>query len=510
MALVARAVACAAVLLAAAATAPASALAEGDPQPDLVTLIADGVRGAAIAQTAERPCPDLMGGTAGIHEKDVTRAIAEGLAAPLPPPPAGPVPAGLPRRVDLRSTTQTFNRRYAFVLDRGHVYFRPVATTSWAPLAVPACFDGDVQAISVDDDELLAIDSERHIFTMDGASGPAQLFNWTERWGPPFWTGAGRKLPEGKLWSWSVLSPVEDRTWTDSAGNEQPVGDAKVSHVFMARDGGRRLVYMDPWLPADDSYEMCGPRRGRFQAIALSAAASTVFVMNQAGDLYTRLYDFDMSGADSFFLKYSYEDQRGRAGAPIQLPAVGWRRHPRIRGPIRDTISIHKTGPGSNSRVLRVAGPDGFWEKPLTGRAWTFVRTGVTLGQPVKLRRPAPLAPKLDARYATADGSVAVPNFNLACSPARLEVNLPGGRRLDLTLHTVDAIRQSPRAAGLDDQPRLTQGTIEARPSILNSTDPVVHEFVARYLTGGRFTSAPIEATKGALVFKDQGWTLKR
>jgi hypothetical protein len=502
----ARALACLALLV-----CPATALAEGDPQPDLVTLIADGVRGAAIAQTAERPCPDLMGGTAGLHEKDVTRAIAEGLAAPLPPPAPGPVPADLPRRVDLRSTTQTFNRRYAFVLEGGHVYFRPVAATAWAPLPVPACFDGDVQAISVDDDELLAIDPARHIFTMDGASGPAPLFNWTERWGPPFWTGAGRRLPEGELWSWSVLSPVEDRTWTDSAGNEQPVGDAKVSHVFMARDGGRRLVYMDPWLPADDSYEMCGPRRGRFQAIALSAAASTVFVMNRAGDLYTRLYDFDMSGADSFFLKYSYEDQRGKQGAPIQLPAVVWRRHRRIRGPIRDAISIHKTGAGSNSRVLRVAGPDGFWEKPLTGRAWTFVRTGATLGRPVRLRRPARLAPRLDAAYATPGGepSVTVPNFNLACSPARMEVRLAGGRRLDLTLHTVDAIRQSPRAAGLDDQPRLIQGTIEARASILASADPVVHDFVARHLTG-RFTSAPIDATRGALVFRDQGWRLTR
>src|SRR3954471_2938882 len=505
---VAAAIGVAAALLA----APAAALAEGDPQPDLVTLIADGVRGVAIHQTAERPCPELSGGTAGLHEKDFTRAIAEGLGAPLPPPGAGPVPAGLPRRVDLRSTTQTFNRRYAFVLEHGHVYYRPVATTSWAPLAVPACFDGDVQAISVDDDELLAIDSQRHIFTMDGASGPARLFNWTERWGPPFWTGAGRTLPDGRLWSWSVLSPVEDRTSTDSAGNEQPVGDAKVSHVFMARDGGRRLVYMDPWLPADDSYEMCGPRRGRFQAIALSAAASTVFVMNQAGDLYTRLYDFDMSGADSFFLKYSYEDQRGKQGAPIQLPAVVWRRHPPPRGAVRDAISIHKTGGGSTSRFRRVAGPDGFWEKPLTGRAWTFVRTGATLGRPVRLRRPARLAPRLDAAHATPRGeaSVTVPNFTLACSPARMEVRLAGGRRLDLTLHTVDAIRQSPRAAVLHGPPRLTQGTIEARPGIVASTDPVVHDFVARYLTGGRFTSAPIEATRGALVFKDQGWRLTR
>src|SRR4051794_41907016 len=99
---VAAAIGVAAALLA----APAAALAEGDPQPDLVTLIADGVRGAAIAQTAERPCPDLMGGTAGLHEKDGTRAVAEGVPPPPPPAPARPVPAGLPRRRGPRSTAE--------------------------------------------------------------------------------------------------------------------------------------------------------------------------------------------------------------------------------------------------------------------------------------------------------------------------------------------------------------------------------------------------------------------
>jgi hypothetical protein len=192
----------------------------------------------------------------------------------------------------------------------------------------------------------------------------------------------------------------------------------------------------------------------------------------------------------------------------FQLPSVAWRHQPRIPGRIRDVISIHKTGPGSGSRVLRVAGYRGFWEKPITAPAWRFVSTGQTLGHAFRIRRPAPLGPSANRRYA-GDG-ITVPDFNLACSPARLEVRLSGStRRLALALHTVDAIRQSPRAAGLDGNPRLVQGMIEAPPSVLASTDAAVHAFVAHYLTGGRFTSAPIEATAGALVFKDQGWTLR-
>jgi hypothetical protein len=491
---------------------PATAPAEGEPHPDPLTLVLDGVRGAAVAQaTPDRPCPGLSGGTAGLPEKDLALALEDGLAAPLPPMPAGPAPAGLPRRVDFRTTTETFNRRYAFVLRDSHVYYRAQPSGAWARLPVPSCFDGDVQGISVDDDELIAIDGARHVFTMDAALRPPALFNWTERWGPPFWTGAGRRLPDGRLWSWSVISPAEDKTWTDSAGNPQPVGDAKVSHIWLVRDNGRRLVYMDPWLPADDSYEMCGPQRGRFRAVAMSAAASTVFVMNGAGAMFTRLYDFDMSGADSFFDHYSYEDQRGKPSPAFQLPSAAWVRQPRVPGRIRDVISIHKTGPGSDSRMLRVAGVGGFWEKAITARAWHFVATGETLGRRVRNGGHAPLAPSVDRVYTgtAGDMTLSVFNFNLACTPAQLIVRFADGHGLALLLHSVDSIRQTPRAAGLDDQPRLMQGTIEAPAAVLDSTDPAIRAFVARYLAGQRFTDAPFDATAGALAFRDQAWTLR-
>ena len=113
------------------------------------------------------------------------------------------------------------------------------------------------------------------------------------------------------------------------------------------------------------------------------------------------------------------------------------------------------------------------------------------------------------ADRAYGDGTVTVPDFNIACSPARLVVRLASGRSLTLRLHTVDAIRQTPRAAGLDDEPRLTQGMIEAPASVLGSTDPEVKAFVAKVLTGGRYTQATIDATRDALAFREQGWTLR-
>src|SRR3954452_8090730 len=137
---------------------------------------------------------------------------------------------------------------------------------------------------------------------MDNALKDPSSFNGTSRWGPPFWTGAGFALPDGgRAWSWSVISPLEDQTWKDPAGNRTGIGSGKVSHIWSLRPGGPRLTFNAAWLPLDQSYEMCGPHRGRFKAVNLSASGSFVFVIGHRGDLFMRLYDFDISGHDPAF-----------------------------------------------------------------------------------------------------------------------------------------------------------------------------------------------------------------
>jgi len=159
--------------------------------------------------------------------------------------------------------------------------------------------------------------------------------------------------------------------------------------------------------------------------------------------------------------------------------------------------------------MLRIAGDGGFWEKPLTARAWSFVRTGQTLGRRVaNPRRDLSriyLAPSRDGVYA--GEGIVVPSFNLACSPALMTADVGGGRRIALTLHVTDTVRQSPRAAGLDGQPRLMNGAIQASPRLLSSRDPAVSAWVSAHLDG-EFTSAPLEVTAAALLFRGQGWRL--
>ncbi|MEU2229390.1 hypothetical protein, partial [Streptomyces sp. NPDC018347] len=176
---------------------------------------------------------------------------------------------------------------------------------------MPGCLRGRLVGISLDDDELVAVDDNGWIYTMDNASQDPLVWNWTSAWGAPMWSGPGRQLPgdHPNGWALSVSSPWDNQTFTDVAGRIHFVGLAKMTMIPTLTGDGSRITYADPWLPNDDSYEIGGPLGGRFQADSLSAAGSTTFVMNKYGDMYTRTFDFDSSGSDSIFFRYSWEDQ---------------------------------------------------------------------------------------------------------------------------------------------------------------------------------------------------------
>jgi hypothetical protein len=468
---------------------PASAAAQSP-----LTPVGEGAR--------QQSCNALVASTVGVPDH-VKADAGPGITALWSPAPAA---VQLPPAVPFRTATETYNRRYEFVTRGGMIYGRNRGSTDpWRTMPLPACFAGRVASISLDDDELIALDDSRRIYVMDGALKDATLFSWSGRWGTPFWTGLGYNLPTGvKAWAWSVISPVEDETWTDPAGNRTAVGSGKVSHIWGLRSGGRRITFWDPWLPLDESYEMCGPYRGRFRAVNLSASGSYVAVIGPRGDVFTRLYDFDISGLDPVFFKYSYEDQRGKGdGAPIQLPGAPWVRQPKIRGAITSTISIEKTGVGALHRIVRVEGRrngvTGFWERDTAApvaEGWTFHATGLPL-RAKPLRNPrgdtsrvglAPLR-ALSYRLEQSDLRVDVTRFQPYCSPARVTVRTPSGVER-LTLHHVDGLRQQARSPGLDDNPREQTGALETADH--------------------RFQTITLEATRDALTLRERGWTLAR
>jgi len=481
----------------------------------LVTLLAAAPSASAQAPEEsvqeglrEQSCRALTGGTVNAPDQVATDPSG-GLPASWSPAPAGL----LPDVVALRSETTSFNRLFDFATRGGNIYAReraagaqadgPSAAT-WRQLPLPPCFAGRVTSIGADDDELIALDAGRHVYTLDNILKDPTLWTWSSRWGTPFWTGPGYVLPGTVAWSWTVVSPVEDKTWTDPAGNATPVGTFKVSHIWGLRDGGQRLTFWDPWLPLDESYEMCGPHRGRFRSIALSTSGSEVVVLGAHGDLFTRLYDFDLSGHDPIFFSYAYEDQRGKGdGSPIQLPAEPWVQQPKIPGAITSAISVHKTGSGSLHRVVRVegvqAGRNGYWERDIAApvaAGWAFHATGLALERALLATAPGDtslldLGPSEERRYIMEGGAVTgeLEDFSVYCSPARLRIRQADGSVSELILHHVDGLRQQVRSRGLDDEPRTQNGAIEGPK--------------------GRFEAVTVRATRSEIVVQEKGWRFR-
>ena len=441
----------------------------------------------------------------------------------------------LPEKIFLRSTSETFNKAWYAVAKDGNIWVKPNIELSgkagdWQMLDLIDGLAGDVTEIALDDEYMIALNSSRQIYTMDNALKDVCQFKWKKSWGPPFWGGPGMKLTSDILkWDWSVVSPVTDEKWTDPEGNLFTVGLGRCSHIWLLNSDGQRLTYVDPWLPSDYSYEIDSPKRGTFVSTNLSSSGSFLFLINKYGDMYTRLYDFDISGADSIFFQYSYYDQSNKLIPKIKLPPVSRVMHPKIDGTITDKISIHKIGKNCINRVMRIEGMDsegntGYFEKDVTeiesSAQWVFHRTDVPLEGTLLDNRSydssdLTTAPNEDMLYElNMDSYSSLPtsipwwriinkkdwagellNFSCYNSPTDVRIHLGGGDFIDLKLHTTEFIRQFPIERGLTDNPRYIGGTMEVPKALLDNYDNLSYKarrFIKSYFMKKQFTKVDV------------------
>lgn len=488
-----------------------------------------GLPGVASASAPSDPrCLSLAAGRSGLlvgGEVPTTDSIAGQRPDRLGAVASAAVARTLPDTIAFQTRTEGVSEGYAFALREGALYARPAkggvitATEPWRVMRLPECLDGSITEISVDRRLLLVLGPERQIYTHNLA-GDLSPERWTWRWGPYFWTGVGMAMfPDARAWATSSFD--SDERFLDTSGREQaPIG---VATVYVLRSGGRRITYLDPWLPNDESREVCGPRRGTVPLVSLAAAGSTVFAVSRRAELFTRLYDFDVSGANTVFGAYSWQQDRPATDTRWQLPGPEWVRQPVPPGTITDRLTIMRTGLKAGERVLRVEGRTprgriGYWEKPIDGprSSWRFTHTGgKRVGTPLSRRSRARDGKPDDHRYAgVIDGAPAeIRDLNAECSPATLRVTVAPDLPLDLTLHTSDGMRQETRAHGLDDTPREYNGAIEvpARTwAALDRSDPRLRAWIDEHLGGRRIATAPVALTRTRLKFLAQCWELTR
>ncbi len=310
--------------------------------------------------------------------------------------------AGLPNEIFLKTATQSFTHEYDVAVSEGKIWHKPRASNTgaskWQLLGktgLPAAssllglggFDSpaSVVQLSADGDNLIAVGNNGVIYYMKWSTR-----KWTGKWGQPF--SKQLRLPDSiRAWSISHRGPFAGG-YSDIDGNFHAIS-AGVTTLYALSGDGLKISYADPWLPADFAREIGGPLQNRFRARSLSASASTLFVISDTGEMYTRLADFDTLGLNPF-LAYGYERKIINLNVEKDvrtLPPEEWKKQPSIsadQGRISSAITILQTGKGNSARELRVEGVNqqgahGFFSKPINGETWQFIQTGLPLQKPL-------------------------------------------------------------------------------------------------------------------------------
>ena len=305
-----------------------------------------------------------------------------------------------PKEVYLRDDTGSFNRYYELYLLDGVLYIRKRHVTGpWKVAPQPESLKGKIKAISLDGFQCLAIGPDDVLYQIHNTGSDTVKWYWDVAWGGVLRIG---KYYQAKnitpyQWALSFISQKDDESYTDIDGRRHPVSFTNLmQYVYIDPENPANIVYNDPWLPRDESYTYGSPKHSRFQSVGLSAAASTVFVINQYGDLFIRTHDYDFSGGDPLQFPYSWDSQEGKPDAKfflqqrfdptvaaVRLPSTPWVQIPKIPGEITNRISIESTEKGNENRLLKVEGrkdeKTGFWQRALTDSEWQFVVTGEPL-----------------------------------------------------------------------------------------------------------------------------------
>lgn len=460
-----------------------------------------------------------------------------------------------PESIYIKTATQTFNDTYFFLLSDNRIWYKSIdpagAIPQWTRFrstGLPSArFKKDfikpraIVSISADANELQAISDTGRIYQYVFDPGLLlQDYFWKDHIG---WPEAApleiNALVKG-FRSWAVAKRNATVLWSeDRFGNQHHFGTMGIENSYFLCANGQEIRYSDTGLPQDFSHTILGPERGRFIAEALSASACTIFEINAAGEMYTRLADFDTLGSDPLF-RYTYRAQDyGLPGSsyrsnytPWGLPAEDWKKEPPIpisgKARLTSFITILQNGHGNEARELRVAGLDsagrvGFYYKGIAETRWNFRETPLALSESDFLDRntvakgTAPRGQSPEAQYFGSvwksdapinDITLSIPDFSLNEGSSKLVVSR-GKESATFILHSVDGWSYFRRYdPGRDGTPKLMMVTIEVPEGSLDGISPefsaVLSGLFAKY---DRESFAFIaEATTDYLLIRQSKW----
>ncbi|MDR1947933.1 MAG: hypothetical protein LBQ38_00930, partial [Spirochaetaceae bacterium] len=286
-----------------------------------------------------------------------------------------------PEAVYIKTRTQTFNSYHYYILHENRIWYKsidpakePGDWTLFTGTGLPHnsrkfgfSKTQGIAELSADADELVALSAEGGFYRYCFDRTIAHKSNvWLDRQGWPNEEQLylDRRTAGNLSWAVGKRNP-HVLYYEDPFGNQHHNGTQEIVTTYVLLEDGQEICYADTGLPGDFSRNYIGPERGAFKAVSLSASASTMFVINEAGEMYTRLADFDTIGCDPMFFKYTYIPYKSDLPGTDYfsnlnewgLPAEDWRLQPPIplggKAAITRHITILQNGLGNGARELR-------------------------------------------------------------------------------------------------------------------------------------------------------------
>ncbi len=388
----------------------------------------------------------------------------------------------LPDKIYIKTLTQTFCKGFEFCLVDGRIYSKTEEDDNWElflgkglPFSKSKKFESPkrIVEIAADDDCFFAFDSDGKMYhcylRKTTAETPMQwinVFGWPDK----------VQLEQNDLVknkrSWGMAVRRQEILWyEDIFQNQHHYGTMGLETLYFLSENGQEIHFTDSGLPSDFSHSILLPERGSFIAKNISTSGSTIFLINEQGDMFTRLIDFDTVGSDPMFFKYTYNNEKQKyLGSDYRsnftlwgLPNEPWKKHPKIpltgKAKITSAITIFQNGKGNFAREMRVAGisPEGkigFYKKQLNDKSWAFVEAPLQIDNSLFLDTQAnsslSYGKKNEFSYSgkliidgkeIKDLEVKIPNFVMSegyCTLEFLFKNESQTEKTSLTLHPVE------------------------------------------------------------------------
>lgn len=398
-------------------------------------------------------------------------------------------------KIYIKTNTQTFGFEYEFCLSGGKIFYKKIGTdkSAWElylGTGLPF-FKNETEPvkniveINADADCLYAFSDEGILYRsyLKDITSYTQ-FEWVDYFGWP------RKIPlyqtdllENKK-AWCVgSSRLDVEYYEDYLGNEHNYGPLGVESITFLCGDGQTIHYSDPACPSEFSHSFKGPENNHFVAENISESASTIFLINNLGQMYTRLVDYNTVGSDPMLYRYSYkEEYSDLAGSNKKsntttwmLPNEQWFRQPQLPDGCHPSkyITVIQNGKGNSARELRVAALNennvpGFYSKQLYENDWKFIEAPLEIAKTDLLTFEEKIPEEINQFYTGGlwhngqkkNISCKVDDFCFSEGPCTLSLTSENGNQFDVQFYYSEIwtpfLRKNP---GLEQEPIRYFGT---------------------------------------------------